>query len=176
MDKLFKNTAYRILETFIEQPTRDFSARGIARELSINHATVLTYLKRLLKLGLIKKKTETLYPTYFANTENPSYMLHKKNHVLDQIRRSGLVEHLKSTTLASAIVLFGSCAKGSYASESDIDIFVEAKASGLDLKYYEKKLKRKINILFQPAISQLSAPLRNNVLNGVVLEGFIRIG
>ena len=73
MDEIFKNNVYRILELFIEQPQKDFSARGIARKLNISHATVLKHIDSLQKLGLIKKKKETLYPTFYANTESQKY-------------------------------------------------------------------------------------------------------
>jgi len=78
MDELFKNNAYRILEIFIEFPNEDFSVRGIARKLKLNHATVLKYVNDLLKLGLINKKEETLYPTYYANTEKLKYKKYKQ--------------------------------------------------------------------------------------------------
>src|SRR3989344_2560449 len=136
MDEIFKNNTYRILELFIDFPTKDFSVRGIARHLKLSHATVLKYINDLEKLGLIKKKEETLYPTYFANTQDQKYKFYKKN---------------------------------------DFDIFVEAKESKLNLAKYEKKLNRKINILFEPNLNNLSKELKNNIINGIVLYGFIRI-
>jgi predicted transcriptional regulator len=66
------------LELFIEYPLNDFSARGIARKLKISHATVLKYINNLLKLDLIKKKEQTLYPTFYANTENQKYKFYKR--------------------------------------------------------------------------------------------------
>jgi predicted AAA+ superfamily ATPase len=49
MDKMFKNNMYKILELFIEFPIKDFSVRGIARELRLSHATVLKYINDLEK-------------------------------------------------------------------------------------------------------------------------------
>lgn len=175
MDALFKNNVYRILERFIEQPGRDFSVRGLARELKLNHATVLNYIGDLLKLELIRKKEETLYPTYHAQTESDKFVFYKKNHIFFKIKESGLVEFIQKQTLASSIILFGSCAKGTFTEKSDIDIFVEAKEARLDLGKFEKQLKRKINLLFEPKIDQLSKELRNNIINGTVLYGFIRM-
>jgi len=79
MDELFKNSAYRILEQFIEFPATDFSVRGLARELKLSHATVLKYIADLEKLSFIKKKEATLYPTYFANTESQIYKISTRN-------------------------------------------------------------------------------------------------
>ena len=175
MDELFKNNTYKILELFIEFPTKDFSVRGIARNLKLSHATVLKYIADLEKLSLIKKKEATLYPTYFANTESQKYKFYKRNWLVFKIQESNLVEHIQKETLPSTIILFGSGAKATFSEKSDIDVFVEARETKLDLTKYEKKLNCKINFLFEQNINNLSKELRNNIINGVVLYGFIKI-
>ena len=88
---------------------------------------------------------------------------------------SGVIEHIQKETLPSSMILFGSGAKGTFTEESDIDIFVEAKETKLNLAKYEKKLGKKINILFEKSINELSKELRNNIINGCLLQGYIRI-
>ncbi|MCK5629076.1 MAG: nucleotidyltransferase domain-containing protein [Nanoarchaeota archaeon] len=175
MDALFKNNIFRIFELFIEFPAKDFSARGIARELSISHATVLKYIDNLQKLGLIRKKEETLYPTFYANIEDSKYKLYKRNYIVFKIIESGLIDFIQKKTLPSSIILFGSGAKATFTEKSDIDLFVEAKDSKLNISKFEKILKRKINLLYESNIHNLSKELRNNIANGVILYGFIRI-
>ncbi len=175
MDELFKNNTYKILELFIEFPTKDFSVRGLARNLKISHATVLKYIADLEKLGFIKKKEATLYPTYFANTENQKYKFYKRNGLIFKINESGLVNRIQKEALPSSIILFGSGAKATFTEKSDVDIFVEANQTTFDLTNYEKKLHRKINLLFEQNINHLSKELRNNIINGVALYGFIKI-
>ena len=175
MDNILKNNGYKILELFIEKPNKDFSARGIARILKLNHATILKYIKDLLRLEFIKKKEETLYPTYYANTENSNYKFYKKNYIVFKIKEAGLINFIQKQTLASVIVLFGSCAKGVFTEKSDIDIFVEAKENKINLSKYEKILNRKINLLFESNINNLSNELKNNIINGIILYGFIKI-
>ncbi|MBT7903748.1 HTH domain-containing protein [Candidatus Woesearchaeota archaeon] len=175
MNQIFKNNQYKILEKFIELPTKEFSIRGIARELKISHATVLNHIKKLQKLNFIIKKEETLYPTFYANTENSQFKFYKKNYLVFKLIKSGLIEFIQKETLAFSIVLFGSGAKGTFNSKSDIDVFVESKQKNLNLSKYEKKLKHKINMLFETNINQLSKELRNNIINGVILSGFIKI-
>ena len=175
MDELFKNNTYKILELFIEFPTKDSSMRGIARQLELSHATVLKYIADLEKAGLIKRKEATLYPTYFANTESQKYQFYKKNWLIFKITESGLIDHIQKEALPSSIVLFGSGAKATFTEKSDIDIFVEAKETKLDLIKYEKKFNSKINLLFEQNINNLSKELRNNIINGIILYGFIRI-
>ena len=175
MDELFKNNTYKILELFIEFPTKDFSVRGIARNLKLSHATVIKYIADLEKLGFIKKKEATLYPTYFANTESQKYKFYKRNWLIFKITESGLIEHIQKETLPSSIILFGSGAKATFTEKSDIDIFVEANETKLELTKFEKKLNCKINLLFEQNINNLSKELRNNIINGVVLYGFVKI-
>lgn len=175
MDEQFKNNTYKLLELFMEEPNKDFSVRGIARRLKLSHATVISHIKELNKLELIRKKKETLYPTYYANSENEKLKLYKRNSIAFSIKESGLIEYIKDNVLPSSIILFGSCAKGIYTEKSDIDIFVESKEDKLDLDKFEKKLKRSINLLFEAKISDLSNELKNNILNGIVLYGFIKL-
>ncbi len=175
MDGLFKNNTYRILELFIEFPTKDFSVRGLARELKLSHATILNYINDLQKLILIKKKEATLYPTYFANTENQKYKFYKRNWLIFKITESGFIDYIQKEALPSSIILFGSGAKATFTEKSDIDIFVESNEAKLDLTKYEKKLNRKINLLFEQNINNLSKELRNNIINGVILYGFIKV-
>ena len=175
MDELFKNNTYRILELFIEFPTKDFSMRGLARELKLSHATILNYINDLQKLSLIKKKEATLYPTYFANTESQKYKFYKKNWLIFKITESGVIDYIQKEILPTSIILFGSGAKATFTEKSDIDIFIEANETKLELTKYEKKLNCKINLLFEQNINNLSKELRNNIINGVVLYGFIKV-
>jgi predicted nucleotidyltransferase len=175
MDQIFKNNAYKILELFIELPTKEFSIRGIARHLNLSHVTVIKHIGTLYTKEFIKKKEETLYPTYFANTENQRYKYYKKNYLISKLIDSGIIEYIQKEVLPSSIVLFGSGAKATFTKSSDIDIFVEAKETKLKLMKYEKKLNKKVNLLFEENIHNLSKELKNNIINGELLYGFIRI-
>ena len=175
MDELFKNNTYKILELFIEFPTKDFSVRGLARNLKLSHATVLKYIADLEKSDFIKKKEASLYPTYFANAESQKYKFYKRNWLIFKIQESGLVEYIQKEVLSSLIILFGSGAKATFTEKSDIDIFVEAHEAKLELLKYEKKLNCKINLLFEQNINNLSKELRNNIINGIILYGFVKI-
>lgn len=175
MDEQFKNNTYRILELFIEFPIKDFSARGLARELKLSHATVLKYIDDLQQLELINKKEETLYPTFYANTEHKKYQFYKKNWLIFKITESGLIDYIQKEALPSSIILFGSGAKGNFTEKSDIDIFVEAKEMTINLAKYETILNHPVNLLFEKNLNYLSKELKNNLINGVVLYGFIKI-
>ncbi len=174
MDKEFKNNMYRMIEIFIEHPTKNFSIRELARMLKLNHSTVINHIGKIFKLGLIKKNKETLYITYYANVNDEKFLLYKKQHMIFKIVDCGIIDHIQKQTLASSIILFGSSAKGTFTEVSDIDIFVEAEETKVDLRFYENKLKRKVNLLFESNINDLSKELRNNIINGTVVYGFVK--
>lgn len=88
---------------------------------------------------------------------------------------SGIIEYLQQSTFSDCIILFGSCAKGYYTEKSDIDIFVESNRVQLSLGLYEKKLNKPINVLFEQDIRNLGPGLKNNIMNGIVLYGFLRL-
>jgi len=175
MEDIFKNKTYNILESFIEHPTKEFSARGISRELKISHPTALKYFSQLLQKELIKKRENTLYPTFYANIENKKYKYFKRELITEKIKNSRLIEFIQKKTLPNTIILFGSGAKGTYNEKSDVDIFVEAKEQKINLLKYEEILGKKINLLFEKNINNLSEELKNNIINGIKLYGFIRI-
>lgn len=52
---------------------------------------------------------------------------------------------------------------------------MEASETKIDLAKYDSKLNRKINLLCEQNVNHLSKEFRNNLINGVVLYGFIKI-
>lgn len=175
MNEIFKTNQYKVLELFIEQPFKRFSIRAIARILKLSHPVIIKYIKELLNLKLIKKDTDTLYPTYYGNDESDDFKLYKKHNIIEKIYESGLIKHIYENTLANSIILFGSSSKAYYDEKSDIDIFVEARQKHLDLERFEKLLGKEIQLIFEKNINDLSKELRRNIVNGVILDGFVRV-
>lgn len=176
MNQLLKDyTLFKVLDVFFNDPVRDFQLREISRIIKLHHKSVLIYLNQLLKSGLIKVNTRTLYKSYNANTENPLFQRYKKtiNHM--KIYESGLVDYLYEKLMPSTIVLFGGYAKGTDIKTSDIDLFIEAKEEKIDISKFEEKLGRKIHLVFEKDISDLSKELKNNIINGIVLSGNLRL-
>jgi len=52
---------------------------------------------------------------------------------------------------------------------------VQAEEKKLNLAKYEKLLNRKITLFFEENFSRLSKELKNNILNGIVLKGYIKV-
>ena len=76
--------------------------------------------------------------------------------------------------MPKSIILFGSYSKGEDTETSDIDLFVECKSEELNLKIFEKRLERKIELHFKERFTLYPKELKNNIINGIVLHGFFR--
>lgn len=164
---------YKIKELFFENPSQEFYLRQIAKLTGTPKTTVSRILKQLLKEKLILRKKSVPFDKYIANTENTLYKFYKKYFIIEKLYKSGLLEYIVNETHPKALILFGSCAKGEYNKNSDIDIFVNSSETALNLEKF--RLKHKINLFFEPNILNLSKELRQNITNGIILYGMLRL-
>ena len=177
---LQKDNRYKILKLFFEDPTPKgigFQLREISRKAKLAPTSVKRYLNELEKEKLIIKKKHRIhnYPIYYANRENEYFRFLKKIDIIQCIKESGLLDYLENVCMPDVIILFGSASKGEDIKDSDIDLFLLCKEKKLDLEKYEKKFKRKINIFFEGNFIKLSKELKNNVINGVILKGYLKV-
>ena len=166
-----------VLKIFFESPTREFNVRETARILKKAPATISKELKNLAKEGLLKERKERLFNFYKANLEDEFYKDLKLFYNIRKIKNSGLIENLNSFYLKPTIVLFGSAYYGLDTETSDFDILVlsEKTKDFPNLKIFEKKLNRKLQLFIINKISDLkNNHLINNVLNGLVIQGEIK--
>lgn len=166
---------YKILQEFFDFPTKNFQIRELSRRVKIAQPSVMNHLKFLVLNNLIIKDKKGLYPTYKANLDNELFKVYKKLNLILRVHQTGLVNHIYDSCLPSAIILFGSASKGEDLEESDIDLFIQAKEKRLDLIKYERLLNRRITLFFEENFSKLAIELKNNILNGIVLRGYIKV-
>jgi len=149
--------------------------REISRRTKITQPSVINHLNALLKEGLILREKKGIYPTYKANRDIELFKLYKKIDIMLKIKQTSLVDYIYDSCSPDAIILFGSGSNGDDTENSDIDLFVQAPEKKLNLLQYEKKLNRKINIFFEENFSKLSKELKNNILNGIIIRGYIKV-
>lgn len=87
----------------------------------------------------------------------------------------GLLDYLSENLMPDCIILFGSASKGEDMKDSDIDLFIQSKEKKVKLDKFEKKLNRKINIFYCERYEDLSKELKNNIINGIILKGYLRV-
>lgn len=141
----------------------------------IAQPSVMNHLKELAKEGLIIKEKRGIYPTIRANRDSELFKLYKKSDAVLRIKQSGLLDYIYDSCLPDAIILFGSVSRGEDIEESDMDVFVQAGEKKLDLGKYEKILNRKISLFFEENFLKLSSELKNNILNGTLLKGYLKV-
>ena len=115
----------KLIESFIDEPEREFHVRELAKKLNKSPTTISKYLKdyEIKKILVSKKRLNHLL--FKANTESNEFKQLKLNHNLKKIFNSGLIEYLIDFfNHPEAIVLFGSFAKAENSSESDLDLLI----------------------------------------------------
>jgi|SRR3989344_893128 len=174
---LQKSSIDRTVEAFFINPTKKHYLMDISRSIELAHTSVRNNLNKLIKLGLIIKSIETKggrkFPIYKANLDNKYFKKYKVIYNLSVILKSELVEFIEDKLMPKSIVLFGSYQRGEDVESSDIDMFIECKEKELDIKPFEKKLARKIELHFNENFNLYSKELKNNIINGIVLSGFL---
>jgi predicted nucleotidyltransferase len=171
-----------ILMQFLEKPTSRFQLRELARLTKLSTTAVKSALKKLLEENIIKTEKEKHYVFYKVNWDALEYKWAKKFYSINKIFASGLIKYLdEQLNYPEAIVLFGSAARGEDAERSDIDLFVfSVNKKELNLKEFEKKLGKPIMLqLFNKAEFEIAKKknkeLINNVINGVILKGYLEV-
>ncbi|MFH0929504.1 MAG: nucleotidyltransferase domain-containing protein [Candidatus Aenigmatarchaeota archaeon] len=149
--------------------------REIERLAKIGLPSVSNHVKKLEEEGFVKKGKKDIYQTFTANREDQRFKVYKRNDIVLRIYDSGLIDFLEKSFMPATVALFGSASRGEDVETSDIDLFLLAKRENIDLKGFEGKLKRKISLLFEEDLSELSKELLNNIINGVVLYGYLKV-
>ena len=153
-----------------------FSQREIAKILRVSPTAVSNSLKSLKNNNLINfEKTKTINFISLNNSNKRATEL-KRVENLKNIYISGFSDFLEKELPGGTIILFGSYSRGEDVNTSDIDIAViERKEKTLKLNEYENILKRKINLNFYNSLKEINRNLRNNILNGILLQGSIEL-
>ncbi len=177
---LQKDNRYKVLGIFFEDPSPKgigFQLREISRKVAIAPPSVKRYLNDLEKEKLIVKTKHRIhgYPVYYANRENEEFKFLKRTDTIIKIKESGLIDYISESCIPDVIILFGSASKGEDLKESDIDLFVLSGKEKIDLLQFEKKINRKINIFFSEGFNKLSKELKNNIINGIILKGYLKV-
>ncbi len=174
---LKKDNRTKVLEVFFLDPIPEggHRLRELSRKTGIAPLSVKNYLDEFSKENLVRTKRIHNSPAYYANTESDHLKFLKKVYNTQSIKESGVVEYLYETCIPDVIILFGSYSKGENIPGSDVDLYVQCRQKHLDLGIYEKKLSAKINIFFSESFGKLSKELKNNLLNGIILHGYIKI-
>jgi len=165
-----------VLQLFFDYPTKEWHFEDICKETVLARSKVDNWLKKLLHEKIIRRiKNKGRMPHYISNYESPQYKNTKKMFAMQQLHRSGLLNHLASLT-AKTVILFGSFARSDWHKNSDIDVFVYGKPEGLNIGKYERKTGRNIQVFLCRSHKELHAlgtGLIKNIIKGNIIKGDI---
>ncbi len=174
----FTSLQNRLFTLLCKRAGAILNQREIAGILKVSPTAVGKTIPTLAKEGLVflrKEKVMNLNRVQL-NRDSKRVLRLKRVENLNCLYESNLVDFLHDHFPGATIILFGSYAFGDDTTASDIDIaVVGSKEKELDLKTFEKNLERTININYYSSFKSIDVHLRNSLLNGIVLEGFIEL-
>jgi predicted nucleotidyltransferase len=167
-----------ILQLFFTYPEKSFTGRSMAKSLKVSQPGVSKAIAGLRKEALIslRKDKETKRLAIRLNRDNRLVLGLKRADNLRRVYESGLLYFLEEQLPGATIILFGSFSRGDDVSASDIDIaIIGRKEKGMDLESFERILRRKIIVQFYDSMGSVHKEFRENLCNGIVLAGGIRL-
>lgn len=176
-----KNNTYLVMQAFFDRPTHRFQLRELSRETGISLPSVREHVRALERQGLVNRVDEGVYGSFVASAEDSMYRAYKVCDMVTRIHESGLTGFLeKELSFPGALVLFGSCSEGTDTEASDIDILVVGGEKKLSMKPFERKLRRRISLHFMDKkelsnAGKNSPEFMNNIMNGIVLYGYLKV-
>ena len=137
----------KILKFFLDNPYYEVYLRELAKKLKLSPFAAKKYLDLLLKENLITEERKANLRYFKANISNLFFRYMKISFSINILLKSGIIKFLKDNVEnVSSIVLFGSMAKGEDDKNSDIDIVVIGKEKSIDLREFEAKFGKEINL------------------------------
>ncbi|MFH0949127.1 MAG: nucleotidyltransferase domain-containing protein [Candidatus Aenigmatarchaeota archaeon] len=177
-----KCSNWKVLRAFFDDPSpkEGFTIRYISKQIGLATTSVRLHMKELCKENkhgypLVIKSKGISYPTYRANRSSELFRFYKKIDMTLRLDDCGLLNKLSEECSPRFIILFGSASRGEDIKESDVDIFLLTKEREIDIHSYEKVLARKINLHFSNDFGSLPKELKNNIINGILLRGYLKV-
>lgn len=170
--KLFHQTPLRILSFLSLHPGEIFCEGEIKKAIKSSAGSINQTLRLLLELDIVSRETKGNVFLYKLNNDSPLLKNFKIFETLLQIH--DLIK--EATPYSYEIILYGSCADGTNAVNSDIDIFIKteykSKVKKIVSKYraVDDKLKAVILDPLEIASSKKADKVfYREVKNGIVL-------
>ncbi len=170
-----KCSQWRVFNVFVKEPLKIHYIKEIAKKINLAPTAVKLHLNRLQKQNLLFKKKGERFNGFVANRDNENFLFYKKIANLINLKESGILDFIVNSIYPQAIVLYGSYLKGEDVEASDIDLFILTQTEKLlELKKFETSLQRKIHIILDKNFKKLSKELKLEIINGLVLYGYLK--
>lgn len=176
---LQKYNGYKLLKVFLFSPTESFGLRELSRLSKFSPPSVMRYLEDLEKKKLIEIVEKKGMKRYRAILDSQRIGGYTKLAILLELEECGLTDYLWENYSPEAIILYGGFAKGEITEESDVDIFllgVDVLKTKVDVLEFTDKLGKEIHVMGQKTLKEIpSKEFKNNLINGIVLRGYLKV-
>ncbi|OGP64099.1 MAG: hypothetical protein A3K22_02275 [Deltaproteobacteria bacterium RBG_16_42_7] len=168
----------KVLSLFMDSPYEKYYLREAARLLNMSPMTVKRSLDFLLKNKLIVKEVSKNRILYSANMQNPAFRHIKISKNLSMLLQKDIIEFIKKKVPGvSAIILYGSYAKGEETRDSDVDMLVLAPVKKDISGVISEIIGKDVNVsVFSPAEWSRQAKTNRAFYLDVITEGIILYG
>jgi predicted nucleotidyltransferase len=122
MARTFDYPGLRILNIFFEDPYREYHLREAASRAKVSPSTAKRFLQEYTRLQLIAETRKANLHLFKANLDQTSFRLWKTSFFL--LRNMPLLQQLANQYPVSSLTLYGSCATGTDAPGSDLDLLL----------------------------------------------------
>ncbi len=148
-----KFRGWAVLSFFLEYPEKQTHINGLAKQLKISPRTANIYLKLYHSAGLLEKE-KAANAVFFRLKDNALSRQIKAFFSVAKIFESGFIEIAAKEMRFNTIALFGSYAKGTNDSNSDIDLLIISNERKLPQKAHDALKK-----VFTGEINAIAMPL-----------------
>lgn len=168
---LFTASSLKLLYALASDPMRSFYQREAAGEARVSVGSANRILRGLVDRGLIDREKKGKIYLYRFNIDNPVSRHLKVLFNIMEVEK--LVDDIRSFT--TRVILFGSCAEGRDARESDIDLLVltnEKKAVSEIIGQHKSKRRLAPIIVNSNDFTKLrndDRPLYDEIMRGITL-------
>lgn len=166
---LYHYTSLKILSFISTHPGEIFSANEISRITKSSKGATNQILRLLLELDILSREKKG--NLFLYRLEHDSFVLRQFKIFENLLGLQGLVKKIQE--YCYEIVLFGSCAEGSNAKESDIDLFI--------ITEYKKEVRRivaeyktvdvKYQAIIQDPLEAVLSKKEDSVFHGQIKKG-----
>lgn len=171
--KFLTPTALKVLHFLLQNPTKQFHEREIVRQTKVSVGAVNQILKKLHEVNLVEKDKRGRTNLYRANLKNPVARQFKV--LFNVLALKDLTNQIRQ--LSERVILFGSCAEGTDAEDSDMDLFVltsDTKTVQRMILKYGRKLDRRISPIVVNSsrlvkLRRKDEPLYERISRGITL-------
>jgi hypothetical protein len=120
IEKLFHRKAFwRVFHFFSRHPSDEYHLKELVRNVNLSLRPTHEITRKMEQEGILQSRRMGNLKIFYLNAENPVVRQLRVVEIIAAL--SSLLEQLKP--ICDRVVLFGSCAEGTFTPESDVDLF-----------------------------------------------------